>query len=84
MINYYLTCRSLTYAQRSSKALDAARISNSVTRTPSGMSREGCGYAVKIRAGTLTEALRTLRLAQLLPKKAFAVYEDGHTEEVPI
>ncbi len=82
MIRYYLTCRSLTYAQRTSKALDAARISNKVTRTIKGMSTEGCGYAVVVREGTLLKALDHLRGENLMPKKVFSVLDGGHIEEV--
>ena len=84
MVNYYLTCRSLTYAQRSSRALAMAGVRNTIVRTPAGMSNEGCGYAVRIRAGQLGDAVRILEEKKLMPKRVFQVYEDGRMEEVSL
>ena len=82
MVNYYLTCRSLTYAQRSSRVLAMAGVRNTIVRTPANMSSEGCGYAVRIRAGQLGDAAKTLEEKKLMPRRIFIVYEDGRTEEI--
>ena len=82
MVSYYLTCRSLTYAQRVSRALTQARIKNYIVRTPQNLTREGCGYAVRISGASLTQALGILNTAQIPPKKVYSSLGDGHFEEV--
>ncbi len=79
---YYLTCRSLTYAQRVSGALRTAGIRNMVVRTPQKVSRDGCGYAVRIPGDSLGMALGALASANLPPKKVLVIRRDGSTEEV--
>ena len=82
MDSYYLTCRSLTYAQRLSRALNSAGIRNSLVRTPNGMSNDGCGYSVKIKSNVLNDALAAMRYSSMMPKKIFYSYEDGNYQEV--
>ncbi len=82
MTRYYLTCRSLTYAQRTARVLDAAGISNKMTRTIQGMNTEGCGYAVTVREGTLLDALDVLKKSKLPPRKVFALLDGGAIREV--
>ena len=81
-MNYYLTCRSLTYAQRLSRTLDRAGIRNTVVRTPSGMSSEGCGYSVRIREELLSESMRVLRYSGMPPRKVFRVDSENNFQEV--
>lgn len=78
----YLTCRSLTYAQRVSRVLTAARIQNIIIRTPQNMSREGCGYAVRISERALAGAMSALASAQLPPKRVYRPGAVGGYEEV--
>lgn len=82
MDSYYLTCRSLTYAQRVSRALTAARLRNIVVRTPQELSREGCGYAVRVSGSVLSDALNTLAAGNIPPRKVYRVTSTGFTEEV--
>ena len=82
MDSYYLTCRSLTYAQRLSRVLNSAGIRNSLVRTPSGMSNEGCGYSVRIRRDFLNDSLSVLRYSNMMPKRIFYVCDDGSYQEV--
>lgn len=80
----YLTCRSLTYAQRVSRVLTTARIQNIIIRTPQNMSREGCGYAVRIAGRSLTGAMSALAAAQLPPRRVYRPASAGGYEEVPV
>lgn len=82
MESYYLTCRSLTYAQKVSRALTAARIKNMIVRTTQSMSREGCGYAVRVSPEGLTSALAALAAASIPPKRVFLLHRGGIAEEV--
>lgn len=80
----YLTCRSLTYAQRVSRELTAASIQNIIIRTPQNMSREGCGYAVRIPGRALSVAMSVLAAAQLPPRRVYRPLPGGGYEEVPV
>ena len=62
---YLIMCRSLTYAQRVSNALERAGISARVLRSPSEISPTGCSYSVKIAARNLARALTILNGARL-------------------
>ena len=47
MVYYLLICRSLTYAQRTAKALEHAGITAILTKVPLHISPDGCGYCVQ-------------------------------------
>ncbi len=76
----YLTCRSLTYAQRVSRALAAAGVQNTIIRTPQNMSREGCGYAVRIQGRALSRAMSVLAAAKLPPRRVYRPAAGGYEE----
>lgn len=80
---YYLTCRSLTYAQRASRVLTEAGTRNLLVRTPQRMSREGCGYAVRVNGEELGSALGALASSGLPPKRVYRQLRAGGYEEVP-
>lgn len=82
MESYYLTCRSLTYAQKASRVLTAGGIRNILVRTSQSMSREGCGYALRVTPSELTSALGVLRAASLPPKRVYLMGAGGRVEEV--
>jgi rhodanese-related sulfurtransferase len=84
MLNYLLICRSVTYAQRTAKALEDAGITAVVTRTPKELSIEGCSYCVRIPGRHMTEALLAIRGAGLPPARVFALSEDGIFGEVGV
>lgn len=78
----YLTCRSLTYAQSVSRALGAVSIRNMIVRTPQNMSREGCGYAVRVGNSSLDAALEALDARYLPPRRIYRARPGGGFEEV--
>ncbi|MBE6949160.1 MAG: DUF3343 domain-containing protein [Ruminococcaceae bacterium] len=84
MINYLLICRSLTYAQRTAKALERAGIAAIVNRTPSEIASEGCGYCVKIPERRLSETLVLLKNHELSPSRIYMMFSDGRLTEVPV
>ena len=84
MINYLLVCRSLTYAQRTARALERAGIGAMVVRTPGNIQTHGCGYCVKIPEKRLSETLVTLKRHELSPSKIYMMYSDGRATEVPV
>lgn len=84
MIFYLLICRSLTYAQRTAKALERSGITAIVTRVPQTITSDGCGYCVKVSAKNISNALVALKDAELYPIKIFVLYADGNFGEVKL
>lgn len=77
-----MICRSLTYAQRTARVLERAGISGYVMRSPKLISKEGCGYCVKISERRLADALRVLRREGMSPKQVYLQDTDGEYREV--
>lgn len=82
MIKYLLTCRSLTYAQKSAQILERVGISATVTRTPSGLSTKGCGYCIKLSGVRIDEAVRVLKISNMMPSKIFAAKSGESYREI--
>ena len=79
MLNYLLMCKSLTYAQRTSRALERSGITSAITKSASGI---GCGYCVKITEKKLAASLTALNSAGLGPTRIFLQTADGSVSEV--
>ena len=75
-----LSCRSLTYAQRSTRVLERAGITATVSRLPRSVSERGCGYCVIVAPRHLDRALERLSAAGLSPKRVFIRDADGIRE----
>lgn len=82
MVNYLILCRSLTYAQRSARALERAGLTAHIMRCPKGISTEGCSHCVKIKNNALERAIDILVRAGLKPKHVFGNDGAGGYEEV--
>ncbi|MDR1328510.1 MAG: DUF3343 domain-containing protein [Oscillospiraceae bacterium] len=70
-------CRSVTYAQRTAKALESAGISAVVTRAPRGLSPAGCSYCVRAPGRHIAAALAAVKNAGLPPARVFIQSENG-------
>ena len=81
-MQYLLTCRSLTYAQRGARVLERAGITGTVSRVPKSISKNGCSYCVVVSARHITRALSLLQKNGLPPEKTFLRDENGRTTEV--
>ncbi len=82
MVYYLIVCRSLTYAQRTERALAKAGITGHILRSPKLIDAEGCSHSVKVSERSLPPALTALARAGLTPKRVFLAYGDGSYEEV--
>ena len=82
MVYYLIVCRSLTYAQRTEKALARAGIAARILRSPTLIDSEGCSHSVKISERNLAPALAALARAGLTPKRVFLAPGDGDYREV--
>jgi len=77
-------CKSLTYAQKTAKALERAGVTAIIMRPPRGLSKEGCTYSVKISEHKLSQALAVMNGAGLTYSRVFIVRPDGTSGEVHV
>lgn len=82
MLYYLFQCRSLTYAQRTSAALERAGITAHVLRSPKSIAGEGCSHSVKVSQRNLADALKALYRVGLEPERIFITQGDGSYREV--
>lgn len=82
MLYYLFQCRSLTYAQRTSAALERAGITAHILRSPKSIAGEGCSHSVKVSQRNLADALKVLHWVGLEPKRIFITEGDGSYREV--
>ena len=84
MSYYYITFRSVTYAQRGERTLQAAKIRCTLQRTPRWMEEQGCGYSLRLQTGNIARAVSMLRGEQLPLRKVYVQRDDGGLEEVTV
>ncbi len=85
MVYYLIICRSLTYAQRTARALERAGIPCRLMRTPqSAAAGEGCSHCVRITQRWLSRALEQLKSEGLGARRVFLQTDDGQTREVEL
>ena len=81
---YFITFRSVTFAQRAEKLLNQRGYRVSLMRTPRWMEEQGCGYALKIWTGEILTAVKLLREARIQLRKVYAQGDEGEMEEVQL
>ena len=79
---YFITFRSVTFAQRAEKLLLQKNVRVSLMRTPRWMEEQGCGYALRLWSDDIRMIVRVLRESKIQLRKVYAQYEDGEMEEV--
>ena len=79
---HYITFRSVTFAQRAEKLLNRHSFRVSLMRTPRWMEEQGCGYALKLRAGDILQVVALLRENRIQLRKVYALLKNGDMEEV--
>jgi hypothetical protein len=84
MKNYYLTFRSVTYAQKGERVLKGSGIDCLLRRTPKVLTNKDCGYSLQIRSGDFSRALELLQQAQVQPGKVYGMDYEGEFEEMAI
>lgn len=82
MQSYFVTFRSVTYAQRAERILKDQGIRCTLQRSPRAMEERGCGYGLNIRQQDVETALTMIRQAQVPMRKVYAKDANGKTEEV--
>jgi len=81
---YYITFRSVTYAQRGEAVLAAANIRATVLRTPKWMEEQGCGYCLRLWTRDVGPAVAQLREKGLPMRKIYAQRSDGELEALTV
>ena len=81
---YYITFRSVTFAQRGEKRLIAAGIRCTLLRTPRWMEEQGCGYCLRLWTEDPAPALEVLRRNNVPMRKLYAQRSDAQLEEIKL
>ena len=81
---YYLTFRSVTFAQRGEKLLRQKGIRCTLLRTPRWMEEQGCGYSLRLWTEEVGEGVRHLRESGIPLRKVYRQVSDGTLEEVAL
>ena len=78
---FYITFRSVTYAQRGEQVLTKAGHRCILLRTPKWMEQQGCGYCLRLWTKEIHAALDALHGAQVPLRKVYIQARDGQLEE---
>ena len=81
MYFYFITFRSVTFAQRAEKLLNQRGYRVNLMRTPRWMEEQGCGYALKLWTNDIAAAVRLLREGKVQLRRVYVQLEDGQMEE---
>ena len=84
MSYYYITFRSVTFAQRGERVLQAAKIRCTLQRTPRWMEEKGCGYCLRLWTKELTPAAELLVREGVPFRKLYVQKAQGQLEEVTL
>ena len=79
-----LLARSITQAQHMVRALGGCGIRSGIRsrifRAPRDLTDRGCAYAVRLRPGTLEQALSCLKSAGITPLAVYRHMQEGYRE----
>ena len=81
---YYITFRSVTFAQRAEKVLSHKDVICSLQRTPRWMEEQGCGYALRLWVKEPSAAVELLREQGIPMKRLYVQREGGNLEELAL
>ena len=79
---YYITFRSVTYAQRGEAVLNKAGIRCTLLRTPKWMEEQGCGYCLRLWTQDAGPAVERLQNSRVPMRKLYVQRSDGQLEEL--
>ena len=82
MKTYYITFRSVTFAQRGERVLTKGGYRCALLRTPKWMEAQGCGYSLRVWTGDIGELVALLREQKVLLRKVYIQTADGTLEEM--
>lgn len=79
---YYLTFRSVTFAQRGERILNRNDFRCTLQRTPRWMEEQGCGYALRLWSEEPMSAVALLRQHNIPMRRMYIQGLDGQLEEM--
>jgi len=82
MKQYYITFRSVTFAQRGEAQLKKAGHRCVLQRTPRWMEEQGCGYDLRIWAREIGPVIALLQEENIPIRRVYLQTPDGELEEV--
>ena len=77
---YYVTFRSVTFAQQGERLLQKKGIRCTLLRTPKWMEAQGCGYSLRLWTVDIRPALAVLQQEQVPFRKIWIQRRDGQLE----
>lgn len=80
-LDWLITFRSVTYAQRAEQAFRSVGIDTMLRRTPKELSNRGCGYGLRVQGKDVLAAVELLREKGIAFGKVYAQGRDGKMEE---
>ena len=84
MKSFFITFRSITYAQRGEQVFRAGGFRCVLRRTPRWMEERGCGYCLRVRPTDVAESLRRLKEGIIPFSKVYTRRPNGAVEEVSL
>ena len=84
MKTYFVTFRSITFAQRGERVLQKTGISCLLQRTPRWMEEKGCGYFLRLSQADAARGIALLRQQQVPVKRIYLQLEDGQMQGVQL
>lgn len=81
---YFITFRSVTFAQRGESVLRRHGITCALQRTPKWMEERGCGYCIRIRPKDVGQTMELFDREQVSYRKIYAQHNDGIMEELMV
>lgn len=79
---YYITFRSVTFAQRGERILNRNGFRCTLQRTPRWMEEQGCGYALRLWSSEPESAISLLRRHNIPLRRLYLQMPDGQLEEM--
>lgn len=83
-MEYMITFRSITPAQRAENVLRQIGMGIRIQRTPRWMEEKGCGYCLHIKGNAIHTAVEHLHEAGILYRKVYLLRNNGTTEELEV
>ena len=81
---YYITFRSVTFAQRGEEISRRGGISSVLQRTPRWMEEQGCGYCLRLRTDDVQTGAALLRGSRIPFRKIYLQQPEGNVEELAV
>lgn len=81
---YYITFRSVTFAQRGEKLMQKHGIRCTLQRTPRWMEEQGCGYSLRLWTTEVNRGVEILRENGIPMRKVYIQRGDGNLEELTV